>query len=124
MKKDHKKWADLVIKGVNEVEAYLSVYPNASKKTAFFLLDHAFSNCYLWCDATKYVSTTHDYTYAADYKVPSITSIPESDSLAYYYSVVIFCPSFVVASAVSTGRHMVCPAVPNFCTATDPHIPL
>ena len=34
MKKDHKKWADLVIKGVNEVEAYLSVYPNASKKTA------------------------------------------------------------------------------------------
>jgi len=34
MNKDHKKWADLVIKGVNEVEAYLRVYPKASKKTA------------------------------------------------------------------------------------------
>jgi hypothetical protein len=34
MNKEHKKWADLVIKGVNEVEAYLRVYPNASKKTA------------------------------------------------------------------------------------------
>jgi len=34
MNKDHKKWADLVIKGVNEVDAYLRVYPKASKKTA------------------------------------------------------------------------------------------
>jgi len=34
MNKDHKKWADLVIKGINEVDAYLHVYPKASKKTA------------------------------------------------------------------------------------------
>lgn len=34
MNKDHKKWADLVIKGINEVDAYLRVYPKASKKTA------------------------------------------------------------------------------------------
>lgn len=34
MNSDHKKWADLVIKGVKELDAYLRVYPNASKKTA------------------------------------------------------------------------------------------
>ena len=34
MNKEHKKWADLVIKGIPDVEAYLRVYPNASKKTA------------------------------------------------------------------------------------------
>jgi hypothetical protein len=34
MNKEHKKWADLVIKGINEVDAYLRIYPKASKKTA------------------------------------------------------------------------------------------
>ena len=34
MKKDHKKWADLVISGVSETDAYLQVYPKSGKKTA------------------------------------------------------------------------------------------
>lgn len=34
MKPEHKKWADLVVSGVSELQAYLNVYPNASKKTA------------------------------------------------------------------------------------------
>lgn len=34
MTKEQKKWADLIIKGIDEVSAYLKVYPKASKKTA------------------------------------------------------------------------------------------
>ena len=34
LKPEHKKWADLVIKGVPELEAYFKVYPKAAKKTA------------------------------------------------------------------------------------------
>ncbi len=34
LKPDHKKWADLVIKGIPEMDAYFRVYPKAAKKTA------------------------------------------------------------------------------------------
>lgn len=34
IKPEHKKWADLVIKGDSELEAYLKVYPKSTKKTA------------------------------------------------------------------------------------------
>lgn len=34
MKPQHKRWADLVVSGTPELQAYLQVYPNASKKTA------------------------------------------------------------------------------------------
>jgi hypothetical protein len=34
MKPEHKKWADHVIRGISPIEAYLLVYPTASRKTA------------------------------------------------------------------------------------------
>lgn len=34
MKPEYKKWADLILQGKEPVEAYLIVYPTASKKTA------------------------------------------------------------------------------------------